>query len=141
MNIRIRQATPSDVANIYSVLHDASLVNDVDAISRIRVCISQSPNTCFVSESDGVVSGAVLSTFNGFHVFLSHFAIRENCRGLGLASALHEKLVSVAKEQNAIGIIADSWLTSAGLYHKLGYRVPGAIFLVRDLSESNQSTS
>lgn len=129
----IRNAEQSDSDGIAGILRDAGVVQSADAQSRVEFCISHSPDTCLIAELDGNLSGALLSTFNGFHVFLSHIVVCKDARRAGLATALHCELVMRARAVHAIGIIADSWLTATPLFYRLGYRIPGAVFMINDL--------
>jgi predicted N-acetyltransferase YhbS len=79
------------------------------------------------------VVGAALASFNGFHVFLSHVAVAPSHRRQGVGTALHSALVERGRSLGAAGVIVDSRLTSTPFFQRLGYRLPGAVFLIRDV--------
>jgi predicted N-acetyltransferase YhbS len=101
--------------------------------ARVARSLERSPETCFVAVDSDRTVGAIVAMFNGFHVFLSHMAVASSEREKGTGRALHDALVEAAKSLGAKGIITDSWLTATGFYYNLGYRLPGAIFLIRDV--------
>lgn len=45
--------------------------------------------------------------------------------------AVHAALVARAEALGALGIIADAWLTSTGFFYRMGYRMPGVVFMLR----------
>jgi ribosomal protein S18 acetylase RimI-like enzyme len=46
---------------------------------------------------------------------------------------LLEELVRRTRERGGKSVVVASWLTAVGFYHKQGFRMPGAIFLVRSV--------
>jgi GNAT superfamily N-acetyltransferase len=76
-------------------------------------------------------AGAALAFFNGFHLFLSHIAVVAEHQRTGAGKMLHESLIDRPRQLGATGIIADSRPTATGFIHQLGYRLPGAVFLIR----------
>ena len=135
MDHSIRRAELGDVDAIVEILAETELVKDPTIKARVEALLGTSSGTCFVAEAGSTLAGALLATFNGFHVFLSHVAVRKVHRSSGLGGELHQALVARAKEVGAIGIIADAWLTAVAFYCALGYRLPGAVFLIKDLGE------
>jgi N-acetylglutamate synthase-like GNAT family acetyltransferase len=86
-----------------------------------------------IAMSEGQLKGALIATFNGWHVFASHLVVVASSRRQGIARQLVENLFDRAREAGAKGIIADARLSAAGFCHALGFRLPGAVFLIRDL--------
>jgi GNAT superfamily N-acetyltransferase len=127
----IRRATIADIKSVAALVEE-QLFKGVGVEQRVRRMIECSPETCFVAIDQHCV-GVLLSMFNGFHVVLSHMAVHEAHQGRGVGRALHDALVECAESLGAIGVITDSWLGATGFYVKLGYRLPGAVFLIRDL--------
>ena len=73
------------------------------------------------------------AVFSNHYHFVGHSeAGAENLRGV--LKHLHGE---TSRELNALGIITDSWLSAASFYHRLGYRTPGAIFLIKDLCSAS----
>ena len=128
-----RSATKADLDGIIEVLISTGICKPDGLRERVSDVIERSPHTCFVTEERGNITGALLATFNGFHLFLSHLAVANEHQGLGVGTSLHARLVERAIELGATGIITDSWLTRAGFYYQLGYRIPGAVFLIKDI--------
>ncbi|MDT5351376.1 MAG: hypothetical protein QOH91_4663 [Mycobacterium sp.] len=131
--LRVRPAVSADVEQIAKVFVAVDLCKPEGLETKIGRSIERSPETCLVILDDEDCIGAALSFFNGFHIFLSHIAVVAERQRTGAGKLLHETLVERAREFGAAGIITDSWLTSTGFYYQLGYRVPGAIFLIRGL--------
>jgi predicted N-acetyltransferase YhbS len=75
----------------------------------------------------------LLASYNGFHVFLSHLAVAPSERRRGVGARLHEELVRLAARDGARGVIADAQLSAVGFFERVGYRTPGAVFLIRDV--------
>ena len=126
----------SDLTGVARILVSTGLCEDEDDVSRrVGLLIRGGNRLCFVAVADrgGQVLGALLAIFNGFHVFLSHLAVHGEHRGLGVAKRLHEELLVNAARLGAKGVIADSRLTTTGFFHRLGYRVPGVVFLINRL--------
>jgi N-acetylglutamate synthase-like GNAT family acetyltransferase len=130
----IRQAAPADVKRIAKVFVTEGLCRPEGLEAKIGRSLECSAETCLVIFDRAECIGAALSVFNGFHVFLSHIAIDSTRRGTGVGKMLHDTLVDRAHQLGAAGIIADSRLTATGFFYNLGYRVPGAIFLIRDVT-------
>ena len=129
----VRAMVESDLIGVARILVSSGICDDEEDVSRrVRLLLLEGNRLCFVAASDrgGHLIGVLLAVFNGFHVFLSHLAIHEDHRGLGIAKRLHEVLLAHAVRLGAKGIVADSRLTTTGFFHSLGYQVPGAVFLV-----------
>lgn len=86
-----------------------------------------------IAMSEARLKGALLATFNGWHVFASHLVVIPSARRQGIASELVNALSDRARAAGAKAIIADARLSAVGFCHALGFRVPGAVFLIRDL--------
>jgi ribosomal protein S18 acetylase RimI-like enzyme len=89
-----------------------------------------------VAESGGELVGVLLSTFDGFSHLVSYMAVAPGHERRGIGRLLLEELVRRTRERGGRNIVAASWLTAAGFYHKQGFHVPGAVFLVRDVRPS-----
>lgn len=131
---RVRQAVSADIEHIATLLVAVDLCKPDGLESKISRCLDRSPETCLVILDNEDCVGAALSFFNGFHIFLSHIAVVAEHQHAGAGKLLHDALVDRARQLGAAGIIADSWLTAAGFFYGLGYRLPGAVFLIRSLS-------
>ena len=127
----VRQATPADIDGIAQVFVAEDLCNPEGLEAKIRKSLECSPETCLLILDNDDCIGAALSVFNGFHVFLSHIAVKSRRQRSGAGKLLHDALIDRARQLGAAGIIADSRLTATGFFYKVGYRLPGAVFLIR----------
>jgi N-acetylglutamate synthase-like GNAT family acetyltransferase len=132
--LQVRQAVSTDIEQIANVFVAVGLCKPEGLESKINRSLDRSPETCLVILDNEDCIGAALSFFNGFHIFLSHIAVVAERQDAGAGKLLHDILVDRARQLGAAGIIADSWLTAAGFFYSLGYRLPGAVFLIRGLS-------
>ena len=139
--VAVRPITESDLPDAVRILVASGLCEAEDGglSRRLRSLIGCSNRLCFVAEQGGEACGILLATFNGFHVFLSHLAIDERHQGHNIAARLHDRLLAHAIDLGAKGIIADSWLTATGFYYKLGYRIPGTVFLIHRLEAAREA--
>ncbi len=131
----VRNARIEDAEAACHLLVSTQLAKTEGLKVRVETSMSLSSETCFVAVHDGEIVGVLLAVFNGFHVFMSHMAVDEKYRGQGIGKMLHANLVSASTQLGAKGIITDSWLSATGFYYELGYRLPGAVFVIRDLDE------
>jgi predicted N-acetyltransferase YhbS len=132
-DVAVSQLTSDDFESIGRLLVDEGLCKVDGLSSRVARSASISPETCLIAKRDHAAVGALLAVFNGFHVFLSHVIVRATEQNLGIGKRLHEELVARAVKLGTIGIITDARLTATGFYYDVGYRLPGAVFLVRDV--------
>lgn len=79
------------------------------------------------------LAGVLLATFNGWHVFLSHLVVAPSARGEGIGKLLIRELLRQAATGSAKGLIADSRLSAVGFFQRLDFRLPGAVFLIKDI--------
>lgn len=131
--INIRVLAEKDIEAAAGILKDSKLCLQKDLEDRMKYLLSNKNNICLVAVEKAKIIGVLLSSYNGFHIFLSHICIKKEYQTQGIGEKLHKKLMEKAKQLNVEGIIADSWLTATPFFHKLGYRAPGAVFLIREL--------
>ncbi len=131
--ISVRPMTLDDVEVAAEILAGAKLCPRRDARKRISFYVRLPNHCCLVAENGPDVIGIVLALFNGFHVFLSHIGVIESQRGRGVGSTLHAELVERAAQLGARGIIVDALVSAESFFRKLGYRTPGAVFLIHDV--------
>ena len=129
----IRTATGDDVAAIAALMKARKLAKGGDLRQRLKQLVASDMADCFVAEEGGTVIGAVLSAFNGFNVFVSHIAVDETVERKGVGSALLDAVVTRAMERKATGLVVDSRLTSTTFFFRHGFRLPGAVLMIRDL--------
>lgn len=129
----IRTAAPGDIAALAKLMRSRNLAKGGDLRQRLQQLVASEMADCFVAEEGGTVVGAVLATFNGFHVFVSHIAVEETIERKGIGSALLQAVVTRAGERKATGLVVDSRLTSTTFFFRHGFRLPGAVLMIRDL--------
>ncbi|HEX2114998.1 MAG TPA: GNAT family N-acetyltransferase [Alphaproteobacteria bacterium] len=129
----IRTANTDDLPAIAALLRERKLAKGGDLRQRLKQLVESEMSDCFVAEEGGRVVGAVLSAFNGFNVFVSHIAVEEDIERKGIGSALIEAVVTRAVERKATGLVVDSRLTSTTFFFRHGFRLPGAVLMIRDL--------
>jgi N-acetylglutamate synthase-like GNAT family acetyltransferase len=129
----IRTATAGDLGAMAALLRARKLAKGGDLRQRLKLLLGSGMADCFVAEEGGRVVGAVLSSFNGFHVFVSHIAVEEDHERKGIGAALLEAVIARANERKAEGLVVDSRLTSTTFFFRHGFRLPGAVLMIRDL--------
>jgi len=132
-SIRVRAMVARDLDAVARLLVESGLCRRRGLRRRLETTIRACPPLCLVAESGRRPVGVLLGSFNGFHALLSHIAVAGRFRGLGAGRRLHSTFVRRARRLGARGSIADARLTSAGFFHRLGYRTPGAVFLIKNL--------
>jgi GNAT superfamily N-acetyltransferase len=132
--VLLRALAHGDVSSVVQLLVDSGL--SVDHLPPIISARIGNRDAIYIGAFDNeLLIGALLAMNTGTHVFLSHFAVHANYRRQGIGRLLHNQLLDAGEKLGCKGIIADSWLTAAPFYYQLGYRLPGAVFLVRRLGE------
>lgn len=135
-DIKVREIQPKDVDGVVGIITRARLAPSLSAAAlrqRVEYLLSNSANISLVAEiADGMI-GCLLSSFNGFHVHISHFAVEEEWRRHGVGRMLEREMAARGKALGALGIIVDSWLTAAGFYYELGYAIPNVVFMTRGI--------
>lgn len=87
----IRIMTPDD----YDAVHACWMactgmgLNTIDdSREGIARYLKRNPNTCFVSEHDGTITGAILAGHDGRRGYIYHAAVNPACRHQGIGTAL-----------------------------------------------------
>ena len=130
---RIRRMTEDDLGAAAALMRARGLAKGRDLRERLSVLARSETADCFVAEAKADVIGVVLSSFNGFHVFISHIAVVEDLERHGIGAELLEAVVNRANQRRAVGLVVDSRLTSTTFFFRHGFRLPGAVLMIRDL--------
>jgi GNAT superfamily N-acetyltransferase len=133
MAVTVRRLADPDLAPVADLLVGAGLCDRAGLDGRLAGLVASPSGRGLVAEEDGRLVGALLASYNGFHVFLSHIAVAPSHRRRGVGARLHAELAGLARADGARGLIADSRLSAVGFFETLGYRIPGAVFLIRDI--------
>ena len=51
-----------------------------------------------------------------------------------------DELVRCTRMRDGKNVVVASWLSAAGFYHRLEFRTPGAVFLVRDAQDGPENS-
>jgi GNAT superfamily N-acetyltransferase len=129
----VRALTAGDLQEVSHLLVASQLCEREGVADRVQLLLHQAPSWCMGAVYERHLVGILLASYNGFHVFLSHIAVARAYQGHGIGTLLHAELVSRASKAGAHGVIADARLSAVGFFATLGYRLPGAIFLIRDV--------
>ena len=133
--LAVRPLERRDLDAAADLLVEAELCRREGLAERLVAAIESAGGRCLAAEQEGRLVGVLLASYNGFHVFLSHLAVARAHRRRGIGARLHGELAGLARRDGARGIIVDARLSVVGFFHALGYRTPGAVFLIRDVGE------
>ena len=104
----IRKMTIDDYESVYTLwlnTPNMGLNNLDDSKDGIGKYIVRNPNTCFVSEKDGVIVGVILCGHDGRRGFIHHTAVAESEQRSGIGTALLNTAIS-AIEREGINKVA-----------------------------------
>ena len=131
IDLVLRPPVHSDLPAV-AALMAAEGFGDDDA-ERLYAAFDRLATFSLVALRESRIAGALLATFNGWHVFVSHLVVAPPLRGEGIGKLLIEELLRQAVTADAKGVIADSRLSAVGFFQKLDFRLPGAVFLIKDI--------
>lgn len=131
-NINTSPLTISDLETAKDIFKDTKLYTQNDVKERISHLLNMPENLCLKACINEDVIGLALCVYNGFHIFLSHIAVKESFQKQGIAKALLNNLQKQAKTIGAKGIITDAKTETTSFFTHLGFRTPGATFLIKD---------
>ncbi len=127
----VRQMKGADISAMARILEENGLGEPQKLHGPLSFLLRSNRHFCFVAERDRRIVGGLMGFFNGLHAYINYLAVDKKHQERGIATLLHTQFVKNAKRVRARGIIVDSWLTTTGFYFKLGYTLPGAVFLIR----------
>jgi GNAT superfamily N-acetyltransferase len=104
-----------------------------DNADRLRIAFDRLQTFSLIALRANLLAGVLLATFNGWHVFISHLVVAAAARGEGIGELLIRALLRQAATARANGLIADSRLSAVSFFQKLDFRLPGAVFLIKDI--------
>lgn len=130
-DVFIRPLTEADLPEIAALL--AAEEFGEDSAPRLRAALSHLRNFSLVAMRANHVEAAALANFNGWYIFLSHLVVAPSAREKGTGRLLVDSLVQTAAEAGARGLVADARLSTVSFFQKLGFRLPRAVFLIKDL--------
>jgi GNAT superfamily N-acetyltransferase len=133
--LAVRPLEQRDLDAAADLLVEAALCGREGLAERLGGAIGSASGRCLAAEQESRLVGVLLASYNGFHVFLSHLAVAPGQRRRGIGARLHDELARLARRDGARGIIVDARLSAVGFFEALGYRTPGAVFLIRDVGD------
>ncbi len=136
----VRTMGRGDLREVGALLESHHMLDGKQLRRAFKMFAGSKSTIYLVAEKDLEIVGALLAQFNGFHVFLSNIAVAEHLRGQGVGRRMHQELERRAKKLGARGIITDSRMSAVGFYERQGYKIPGAVFLIRRFEEQGTGT-
>ena len=123
MNYTIRPACEGDIAAIYEI--EQSCFTMPHTISQLTSCLDSSRHIFPAAVSDtGEVLGYVEMSYIIDEGYISNVAVKDACRGCGIASAIMDYLISEAEKLSLSFItleVRESNAPAIGLYLKKGF--------------------
>ena len=98
----LRNMTFDDYEKVYALwldTPDMGLNNLDDTKEGITKYLSRNPNTCFVAEEDGNITGVILCGHDGRRGFIYHTAVEKSKRRRGLGTALVNAALDALKRE------------------------------------------
>jgi GNAT superfamily N-acetyltransferase len=132
--LSVRSPSAADLSEMAALLTAENFGDD--SVQRLRTAFDQLQEFSLLAARANRLEGLLLATFDGWHVFAGHLVVAASARGEGVGRLLIEALVGHAAKAGAKGVIVDARLSAVGFFQKLNFRLPGAVFLIRDVEKS-----
>ena len=87
-------------------------------------------------EEDGAIAGVTLSVFDGFTGFVSYLAAAPGVERQHIGREMMDELVRRTRIRDAKNLVVGSWLSAAAFFHRMEFRAPGVVFLVREVQDT-----
>ena len=102
MKYRIQAMTTEDINAVLAMwnsIEGIGLDDDCDSVIGITKYIARNPDQSYVAYDNNKLVGAVLCGHDGRRGYLHHLAVVEECRDLGIGTALMNKCLSSLSKQ------------------------------------------
>ncbi len=129
----VRAMTPDDLDAACRILVDQELCDAEGLPQRLSATMEMANADYLVAEEDGVIVGVTLSVFDGFTSFASYVAVAPGAERRQIGGQMIGELIRRTQARDGKNIVVASWLSAAGFYRSMEFRMPGAVFLVRDV--------
>ena len=100
--MEIRKMLASDYDGVYKLWTDCKgigLNNTDDSRKGIEKFLSRNPDTCFVAEEDGRITGAIMAGNDGRRAYIYHTAVHPDYRNRGTGTRLLEETLRALSAQ------------------------------------------
>jgi ribosomal protein S18 acetylase RimI-like enzyme len=120
----------SDYENVYSLwLNTPGMgLNDIDdSEAGIKRYLLRNPDTCFVAENGGEITGVILSGHDGRRGLIYHLAVRTSEREQGVGNTLLESAMDALKNEGIAKVYIMVYKNNAignAFWEKRGFTVP-----------------
>ena len=125
-----------DLESACQILVAQGLCSGEGLTERLSAILEMQNSDYLVAEEAGAVVGVTLSVFDGFSSFVSYMAVAPGTERRQIGRQMIAELVRRTRLRNGKNIVVASWLSAAGFYYEMGFRMPGAVFLVRDIEDA-----
>ena len=129
----VRTMTRDDVESACGILVDQGLCAADGLPERLAATLEMVNADYLVAEEDGAIVGVTLSVFDLFTSIVSYMAVAPCAERRHIGRQMMDELVRRTRARDGKNIVVGSWLSAAGFYEAMGFRMPGAVFLVRDV--------
>ena len=125
--------TRTDLEAACRILVEQGLCAAEGLPQRISTTMGMANADCLVAEEGDAIVGVTVSVFDGFTCFVSYVAAAPGAERQGTGRQMMDELVRRTKTRGGRNIVVASWLSAAGFYESMEFRMPGSVFLVRDV--------
>ena len=130
----MRTMTRDDLESACRILVDQGLCSSEGLAPRLSATLNMANADYLVTDEDGAIVGVTLSVFDGF---ISQMAVAPGAERRQIGRQMIDELVRRTRARDGKNIVVASWLGAAGFYYSLEFRMPGAVFLVRDVQDKD----
>ena len=125
--------TRSDLGSTCRILVDQGLCSAEGLEQRLSATLDMTNADYLVVEEDGAIVGVTLSVFDGFTSFVSYMAVDLGKERRQIGRQMILELVRRTQARDGKNLVVASWLSAAGFYYEMEFRMPGAVYLVREV--------
>ena len=129
----VRLKNDTDLVPSGQILVDQGLCSGEGLGERLSATLEMPNADYLVAEKAGAVVGVTLSVFDGFSCFVSYMVVAPGAERQQIRRQMIDELVRRTRLRNGKNIIVASRPSAAGFYYEMEFRMPGAVFLVRDV--------
>ena len=116
-----------DVHNLWLNTPGMGLNDADDSKAGIEKYLHRNPDTCFVAEKDGEITGVILSGHDGRRGLIYHLAVKVSDREQGVGNTLIEYAIEALKNEGITKvyiIVFKNNATGNAFWEKRGFTIP-----------------